>query len=133
MKILEMLKEGKITPTEASELLDTLKDEEKEKQIPSNRFASRFFRIRVDGDKAKVNVNVPLNLVKATSKLIGSSMKFVPEEARVEMQKKGIDLSQLDLEEIIRLIDEELVDGKLVDVDVDDPKEGRIKVEIYVE
>ena len=134
IKILDMLQSGKVTSSEALELLKALDlDGNQERIYPTSKFANRFFRVRVDGEKTKVNVNVPLNLVKATSRLIGSSMKFIPEEARREMAKKGIDLSQLDMEELIRTIDEELVNGKIVDVEVDDPKEGRMKVEVYVD
>jgi len=65
--------------------------------------------------------------------LAGASISYIPKEAKEEMAKKGFDLSQLDFNEIIKVVDEELVDGKLVDVDVDDPNEGRIRVEVYVE
>lgn len=134
IKILEMLQNGKINSSEALELLNALDSGKASvKTFPSAKYANRFFRVHVDGEKTKVNVNIPLNLVKATSKLIGSSMKFIPDEARMEMAKKGIDLSQIDVEELIRIIDEELVDGKLVDVEADDPKEGRVKVEVYVD
>ena len=81
----------------------------------------------------KVNVNVPLKLIKAASKLAGFGMSFIPQEARTEMEKKGIDITKVDLDELLRLIDEGLADTRLVDVDVDDPKEGKIKVEVYVD
>ena len=134
LKILQMLETGKINSDEALKLINAIEtDKEQIKKYPSPEFSKRFFRIKVDGDKTKVNVNIPLNLVKATSKLIGSSMQYIPEDARKEMASKGIDLSQIDIEELLRIIDEELIDGKIVDVDVDDPKEGKMKVDVYVE
>jgi hypothetical protein len=42
-------------------------------------------------------------------------------------------LNQIDFEELIEQIDRGLVDGKIVDIDADDPKEGHVKVEVYVE
>jgi hypothetical protein len=87
----------------------------------------------VIGDKAKkVNVNIPLNLVKVASKFAVFGMGFIPEEARKELERKGIDLSQLDLEEVLALIEQGLDVDKLVDIDVDDPEERRAKVEVYV-
>lgn len=60
-----------------------------------------------------MNVNVPLGLLKATSKLVTMGMGFIPEDARLEMQKKGIDISKINFEELVGLIDQGLVDGKL--------------------
>jgi len=49
------------------------------------------------------------------------------------MQAKGIDLSEFDFDELVQLIDQGLANGKLVDIDTDDQKDGHTKVEIYVE
>ena len=131
LKILEMIQDGKISAGEGMELLKAI-DDTAEKN-PSNT-SGRFLRIRVNGDKAKkVNVNIPLKLVKVFSKFAGFGMKFIPEEARAEMEKKGINLSEMDIGELIQMIEQGLVDEKLVDVDVDDPTEGRIRVEVYVD
>jgi hypothetical protein len=86
----------------------------------------------VDSAEAKVNINIPLNLLKVTSRLVGVGMGLIPEEARREMENKGIDLSKINFEELVNLIDQGMVDGKLVDVDTDE--EGkRTRVEVYVE
>jgi len=81
----------------------------------------------------KVNVNVPFSLIRSATKLVNIATGFIPPEARLEMEKKGISLEKLDLNEIVQAIEEGASDGKLVDVDVDDPKEGRIKVEVFVD
>jgi hypothetical protein len=39
----------------------------------------------------------------------------------------------LNVEELLNLVSQGLVDEKLVDIDVDDPTEGQMKVEIYVD
>lgn len=133
-RILDMIQAGKITAAEGMELFAALEEgEQKEVPAVSQRLSNRFLRVRVDNAKSKVNVNVPLGLLKATSKLVNMGMGFIPEEARLEMQKKGVDVSKIDFEELVDLIDKGLVDGKLVEVDAEDPHEGRTKVEVYVE
>jgi hypothetical protein len=132
-KILEMIQEGKITAAEGLELLKALDEADLAPARPAGRGPERFLRLRVDGDRAKVNVNIPLSLIKITSKFMGFGLKFIPEEAQREMDQRGIDLSQIDFEELVDLIEQGLVDGKLLDVDVDDPQEGKTKVEVYVD
>ena len=133
IKILEMIQEGKLTAAEGLELLNALGDL-KDQWVENSTSTNRFLRIRVtNGHHNKVNVNVPLKLLKIATKFAGVGMKFIPEEAHQEMKKKGIDLSDFDFDELLHLIDQGLVDGKLVDVDADDPKEGPTKVEIYVD
>ncbi len=60
-------------------------------------------------------------------------MSFISKEARREMAERGVDLSKIDVEELVSLIDQGLADGKLVDADIDNPEKGRTKVEVYVE
>jgi len=131
IKILEMIQEGKITPAEGMDLLKALEETEVK---PSSPGPDRFLRVRVSGDKTKkVNINIPLKLMKAFSKVAVFGMKFIPEDAHLEMQKKGIDLTSMNLEELIQIIDQGLVDEKLVDIDVEDQEEGRVRVEVYVD
>lgn len=131
LKILKMVQEGKLNAEDSLELLNAL---EETTAKADSRAAGRFLRVRVNGHHAKkVNVNIPLNLLKVASKLAGFGMSFIPQEAREEMEKKGIDLTKLDIEELVDLIEQGLSDGKLVDIDVDDPEEGRIQVEVFVD
>lgn len=131
LKILEMIHEGKITTAEGLELLQALDMSKKAK--PTSIDQDRFLRIKVDGDKTKVNVNIPLRLVKVASKFLGMGMNFIPTQACAEMNKQGIDLAQIDFTELVDLIDQGVLDGKLVDIDVDDPQEGKMLVQVYVE
>lgn len=145
MKILEMIQEGKLTAAEGMDLLKAI--EEGNSKEPFQRgengvvkqamvgssYGDRFLRVRVAGEKTlKVNVNVPFSLIRSASKLIVYAMSFVPADKRLELEQKGLDLQALDVEGLIRLV-EESVDGKIVDVEVADPEEGRIKVEVCVE
>jgi hypothetical protein len=136
MKILELLEQGKITRQEAMELinsLDTRRDSEGAAPTAAAASTKRFLRVRVDGDKTKVNVNVPLNLLKVATQIADASMKWIPQEAHEQMKKQGIDLSKIDFDEIINLVDQGLSDGRLVDVETEDEKEGKTRVEVYVE
>lgn len=138
MRILQMIQEGKVNAAEGLELLQALDESNlssEVKQVPVNtRLANRFLRVRVNASGVKkVNVNIPLSLVKIASKFAGLGINYIPESARQEMLQKGIDLSKIDFEELVLQIEQGLVDGKLVDVDVDDPAEGPVKVEVYVD
>ncbi len=131
LKILEMIQEGKISTAEGLELLQAL--DMTNKDTPSTSGKDRNFRVKVDGDKTKVNVNIPLSLVRVASKFAGMGMNLIPAQARDEMNKQGIDLSQIDFNELVNLIEQGLTDGKLVDIEVEDPQEGKMKVQVYVE
>jgi hypothetical protein len=134
LKILKMIEEHKITAAEGMELLKAMDEPVPPERPAGSAGGKKFLRVRVMGDKAKkVNVNIPLNLVKVASKFAVFGMGFIPEEARKELERKGIDLSQLDLEEVLALIEQGLDVEKLVDIDVDDPEEGHVKVEVYVD
>lgn len=143
MKILEMIQEGKLTASEGMDLLKAIEEgnspmeveRSTEKGLEKKEILSgeRFLRVRVVGDKTlKVNVNVPLSLVRYASKLIVYAMSFVPADKRKELEQKGLDLEAIDVEGLARIL-EETLDGKIVDVEVADPEEGRIKVEVCVD
>jgi len=134
MKILEMIQEGKLTAAEGMDLLKAIEEGSyTEEEFKSPLQGGRFLRVRVVGEKTlRVNVNVPLSLIRSASKLIVYALSFVPSEKRAELEQKGLDLQALDVESLVRII-EESVDGKIVDVEVADPLEGRIKVEVCVE
>ena len=149
MKILEMIQDGKLTAAEGMELLKAIDDESPAKSSAGSEFeqmrreardavtstvpGDRFLRVRVLGEKSlKVNVNVPLSLLRSASKLVVYALSFVPDEKRRELEQKGLDLQALNIEDLVRVVGE-TVDGKIVDVEVEDPKEGRIKVEVCVE
>lgn len=130
LRVLELIQEGKVNAEQGLELLQAM--EPGAKETPSGN-SDRVFRVKVDGDKTKVNVNIPMRLVRVASKFVGLGMNFIPPEARSEMDKRGIDLSEIDFKELVDLIDQGLVDGKLVDIEVDDPNEGHMTVAVYVE
>ena len=86
-----------------------------------------MLRISIDaggdeGDRkgAKIRVNVPLGLAKFAT-------RFLPTEARGELESQGIDLNEL-----IAALSSETPEGRLVDIDVDDDGDGK-RAKIVVE
>lgn len=131
-KILDMLAAGQINVDQASELLRALG--EAPRAVPdgpsppaaARSGTARLLRISIDADedeggnsRAKIRVNVPLGLAKFAS-------RFLPAEARTELEEQGIDLTEL-----INALSTETPEGKLVDIDVDE--DGRKGAKIVVE
>ncbi|MFI4964788.1 MAG: hypothetical protein ACHP9T_05410 [Caulobacterales bacterium] len=133
--ILQMLAEGKITADEAERLIAAL---EKAPPAPDAggvtlRPRPKFLRVQVEADQgsgrpAKVNVRVPMQLLRAGVRLSG----LVPPEAREKvnaaMREKGMsfDINQLKPENLDELV-EQLND---LTVDVDD---DHARVRIFCE
>lgn len=96
-RILRMVSEGQLTPTEAEELLTAL-DTPPARETQSVAVAppprpmppsSRTLVINIsDGDKSKVNVRIPLGLARAAS-------RFIPRQAHQHLAEHDIDLEQL--------------------------------------
>lgn len=116
MKILNMIQEGTISAEEGMKLLDALEESADLPAVPKDKSDSKWVKIIVveEGEK-KVNVTIPVNLVKLG---LGIGMKYSGDT-------KG--LENLDLDEIIRQI-EEGTEGKIVEV-----VDGDTRVEVYVE
>lgn len=148
VKILEMVQSGTITPTEAAELLKALGAEEpnievknegantNETNVSGNNGNYKYLKVKVITEKGdtKVNVNIPLKLVRAVGGLLKNVESFMPEEAKTEMHSKGINLSTLDITAIIDLLESgELENNTLVEVEANDENEGRTQVKVYVE
>ncbi|QFG22764.1 DUF2089 domain-containing protein [Actinomadura sp. WMMB 499] len=137
-QILEMLAEGKITAAEAERLIDAL---DKERPAAPPRGESRpksrpkYLRVAVSytdgtgGDgSGRVNVRVPLQLLRAGVRLASLIPPQALAKANAELQRSGvpIDLTELKpqhLEELVEQLDE-------VSIDVDDPD---AKVQVFCE
>ena len=117
-RVLEMLAKGKITSDEAEQLLEKLEASRGEEEGPDGAKTSesqrsgvpRYLRVLMgDADGDKVNIRIPLALVRTGIKL--STM--VPSKARERMKEKGIDLSplsELQDEELMKALEELSVD-----------------------
>jgi hypothetical protein len=115
-RILQMISEGKITAEEGVKLLNALRNSSASPS-PPRPGTGRWFRVRVTDiatGRTKINVNLPLSLVKAGVKM---GARFSPE------------VEDLDWEEIVTAIHEG-ASGKIVDVE---DEQGGEKVEVFVE
>jgi len=138
--ILDMLAAGKITADEAERLLSALDRAPppsaavSEPGYPANRAKAKYLRVQVDTDEAgdggptKVNIRVPMQLLRAGVRL----SSLIPAEARAEvnaaMNKQGIpfDIGQLKPENLEELVSH--LNDLTVDVDSTDAK-----VRVYCE
>ncbi len=134
LEILNMVKEGKVTPEQGSELLEALK------AAPAAALASpggkpRFVHVKVnvreeDKDKVKLNVNLPLGLADLALK-IANGLKIQSHGETIEVGDYLKGLSGTDISSILQMV-KDGAQGKLVDVDVNDDDE-QVKVEVMVD
>ena len=116
-KILEMLAEGKITADEADRLLTAISREKENSAANAEKTAlPKYLRVMVEADPSshnpdRVNIRVPLKLIRAGLKLTSFIPKDASEKVNEALHEKGIDvdltkLKPEDLEEIIRQLDD---------------------------
>lgn len=133
-RILGLLEAGKISADQAAVLLDAVASERTghgataaaPASSPTPRPPAQLLRISIDAveggeNKAKVNINVPLGLARFAA-------RFLPKEARVELEDQNIDLSEL-----LANLGDEVPDGPLVDIDTSDEsgaKTAKIRIEV---
>ena len=138
--ILDMLAAGKITADEAERLLSALDRAPppsaavSEPGYPANRAKAKYLRVQVDTDEAgdggptKVNIRVPMQLLRAGVRLSSIIPPKARDEVNAAMQREGIpfDINQIKPENLEELV-EHLSD---LTVDVDQEK---TKVRIFCE
>ena len=138
-KILKMVEDGKITAKDALDLIEALGktgSEEPKVERPKSKKSNRMFRIRIDAsekdgrEKARVNVNIPLNVAKRLTSLTN----MIPDSAKAEMEKEGVDIDELNLSELLDALDESGMEESLVDIDATEADgKGGARVKIYVD
>jgi hypothetical protein len=119
LKILKMVEDKKISAEEAAKLLEALESSAGIEKSSQEKYG-KTLRIKVfEGDlsKPKVNVNIPLTIVKFIGKLMPDRVKTKLDEYNVSF------------EQIMEMI-EKGETGKLVEVE--DTEENE-RVEIYIE
>jgi hypothetical protein len=132
-KILDMLAAGQISVEQATELLKALGPVGAVPPVPpvppvapKRRGIAKILRINIDAgdeggdEKAKIRVNVPIALAKFAS-------KFMPQEAKAQLDLQGIDLAEL-----LETIGDDLPEGRLVDIDATEEGKGKAKIIIEV-
>lgn len=132
--VLQMLADGKINADEAERLLSAL---DRGEQAPAGavqpaapRNAPKYLRVTVDAheEATKVNIRVPMALLRAGVRLSSLIPPAAREEVNREFAKNGVpfDIGQLKPENLEELISH--LDDFTVDVDARDAK-----VRVYCE
>ncbi|MEN3614113.1 hypothetical protein AAH979_31750 [Plantactinospora sp. ZYX-F-223] len=127
--ILDMLAEGKITAEEAEQLIAAL--ERGQPSAASSLDARpkgrpKYLRVVVDtvenGEPGRINVRVPLQLLRAGVRLAALIPPQALERANAELNKSGVpfDLTQLKPEQLEALVEQ--LDEMTVEVDQPDAK-----------
>lgn len=116
-RILDMVKEGKITAEEAIRLLEAMETSPPRASgfayavattpLPPKGIA-KVVRIVIDGEEVKVKVNIPAALAKFAA-------NFIPPEAKQQLSAQGIDIAG-----ILDMLKGELPEGRLLDVEISD-------------
>lgn len=139
LRILNMVKEGTITPEEAEMLLNALETPKNAQQeaavtLKDNRGRKgKKLRIIVDADeteknKTKVNVTIPLVLLKSIGPIV---KKSIPSNVQSELAEQGVDLGEI-LNTVESLIENGMEDD-IVNIDTGGEDGENAKVRIYVE
>ena len=143
-QILQMLSEGKITADEAERLISALEQpaaavSSEQGSTPAGKTRPKYLRVQVDSKDdegqegpTKVNVRVPMQLLRAGVKLAGLIPPQALHRANDAMHEKGIpvDLTQIkpdDLEDLV-----EQLNDLTVDVDQNDTN-AKVKVRVFCE
>ena len=142
-QILQMLSEGKISADEAERLISAL-EEPAVKSLPADsasagKIQPKYLRVQVDSEgdgrqegPTKVNVRVPMQLLRAGVRLAGLLPAQALHRANHAMQEQGIpiDLTQIKPENLEDLIDQ--LNDLTVDVDQKDAG-TKVRVRVFCE
>jgi hypothetical protein len=118
-QVLQMLGEGTITADEAERLLDAVERDQPEPPARA-KARPRYLRVLIeeaaeDDEAGRINIRVPLQLLRAGVKLVSLVPPPALARANLELGKAGVpmDLTQLkpqDIEELIEQLDDVTVD-----------------------
>ncbi|MGD1968510.1 MAG: hypothetical protein PVH74_16125 [Desulfobacterales bacterium] len=129
-KVLEMLAEGKISADEAERLLDALESKATETS-PQTALTKtldtlpQYLFVKVDSvDGDKVNIRVPLKLVKAGIKLKALLPQDAQDKINAKLNEKGIDLDDFKAENF-----KDILDGlSEFEMKVDEKKGDKVRI-----
>ena len=129
-KVLEMLADGKISADEAERLLDALENKTTETS-PQTALAKtldnlpQYLFVKVDSDDGdKVNIRVPLKLVKAGIKLKALLPREAQDKINAKLDEKGINLDDFEAENFKDILDA-LTE---FEINVDEKKGDRVRI-----
>ena len=129
-KVLEMLSEGKISADEAERLLQALESKTAEAS-PQTALTDalnnlpKYLFVKVDSvDGDKVNIRVPLKLIKAGIKLQALLPQDAQDKVNAKLNEKGIKLDDFKAENFKDILDA-LTEFEL---NVDDKKGDKVRI-----
>jgi hypothetical protein len=95
---------------------------------------TRFLKIRVYTDSImKANINIPINLLKASAKFPRLALNMIPREAIEDMTRYGINLYEINMGELLHMVEKGRLQEKIIDMEVLDPVDGHIYVKAYID
>lgn len=110
-RVLTLVEEGKLDKEKAGELINVLQGKDQpelvavKKEVP---YSNKMLKIRVNSSEGdNVNVNLPINLVKAVLRVGTNIAERIPEAAKY--------VKDIDVDLLIAAIENEL-DGQIVDI-----------------
>ena len=116
-RILEMVRDGKLTVDEAHSIIEAMDQGGDAVRPAATSRPARFVRVRVmENEGTKVNVSLPVSMVRVLWRLI-------PKDALHELEEQNVDLDS-----ILEAIDQG-AQGKLVDVEDEDGTTVEISLE----
>lgn len=120
MRILKMVEEGKISADKAKELIEAF-NQVSVPSVSEKNYEDKFLRVKVlSGTGDKVNVQLPIKVIKAALKVTGK----LPLDT---MNIKGVNPEEL-IDTIVSCLDSEVM-GEIVSVDSADGDIVRIVIE----
>lgn len=135
-RILEMVEQGKITAKEALELLEALEEPEIKSSVivTGKKYKTLKVIVYAEKDDVNVNVNIPLSLVRVMGGMVKDFSHMIPDEARKHMHEQGVDISMIDVEGILQALETGTLENpELVNIDVNNEKDGIVKVKVYLD
>ena len=147
-QILEMLSQGKITADEAERLIAALDKSAASESATAGQATPatpyKYLRVLVDADSGgnphqgpvKVNIRVPMNLLRAGVRLAGLIPPQAREHVNEALRQKGIpfDINQIKPDNLEDLVDQ--LNELTIDVDVNNKGgygEEKVKVRVFCE
>jgi hydroxypyruvate isomerase len=110
-RVLTLVEEGKIDKEKASELITILQGKDQPERVTIKKevpYGNKMLKIRVTSEQGdNVNVNLPINLVKAVLKVGTNIAEKIPEAAKY--------VKDINVDLLIEAIENEL-DGEIVDI-----------------
>lgn len=117
-KILDMIEKGQITAEDGMKLLEALrnvKPEVEEVEVieemmePRGSRQFKYLKVRVLTEKGdtKVNVNIPMKLVKAVGGVLPHINSFIPDDVQDELdEKKALTLTRCNWVRLLKLLNQ---------------------------